>query len=388
MEINLNNQESQLSTDNSENNVPTTMERANAEYIRQNKVEISRRGLLDAGRSGGDPSALRLGLGQVRSQYITFCRENAALFREHKAEELARLGDLQQRRTAELETLCQQRVLLTERLSASRALLDRLSRRHYRLVELVKLLLAVLAVGLAAAWVCFVYSNFFFDLTCSPSVLKNSGMFSVEGFRQGILFCTVPIVLALFIGLAPRRYWPMKAVFSVAFIAMDVIFSYNVETRIISVEQACGIDAAFDVYHFLMVTFWAFLPALCLTASISWTKEMLFLDGIAEAKADQEQAQRKTDSLADELCLLDSKLQEKRSEVDRVTRALSPKEESNSNNTYWYSGEVVSQLCEAYFSGFMSFATSLEGSEDNRTLEQGNLKQTLFSVYDKFLEAA
>ena len=389
MEINLNNQPlTQLSANNSEGNVETDkMERANAEYIRQNKPDICRRGLLDAGKTSGDPNALQMGLNQVRSQYITFCREHAALFREHKAEQINRLTDLQKKRISELEALSQERSLLADQLNSSRAYLARLSQRHYRLVELVKLLFAVIAVGLAASWVCFVYANFFNDLTCSPSALKNSGIFSIEGFRQGLAFCAVPLVLAIFIGLAPQRYWPMKTLFALAFVAMDVIFSYNVEMRVIAVEAACGIDAPFDVYHFLMVTFWAFLPAVSLTASIAWTKTMFYLDGIAEAKADQDQSQRKVDCLAEKCRLMDLKLQQKRDEVDSVTRALSPKEEDNSNIIYWYSGEVVRQLCLAYFWGFMSFASSLDNSEESSAVGQ-NLKDRLFSVYNTFLEAA
>lgn len=389
MEFTINNQSlAQQPANNSENTVVTDkMESANAEYIRQNKQDIRRRGLLDAGQTGGSPDALQMGLSLVRSQYITFCREHATVFREHKAKEINRLTDLQKKRVSELETLCQERGILADQLNSNRAYLARLSQRHYRLVELFKLLFAVIAVCLAASWVCFVYGNFFNDLTCSPSVLKNSGMFSIEGFRQGMIFCAVPLVLAIFIGLAPRSYWPMKTLFSLAFIAMDVIFSYNVEMRVIAVEAACGIDAPFDVYHFLMVTFWAFLPAVSLTASIAWAKSMFYLDGISEAKADQGQSQRKVDYLAEQCRLMDIRLQQKRDEVDSITHALSPKEEDNSKSIYWYSGEVVRQLCLAYFWGFMSFASSLDNSEESNTNGQ-NLKDRLVSVYNKFLEAA
>lgn len=327
-----------------------------------------------------------MGLSQVRSQYITFCREHASLFRKHNAERIERLSELQKKRVSELEALSQERNLLADQLNSSQAYLARLSQRHYRLVEFVKLLFALIVVGLVARWVCFVYGNFFNDLACPTSVLQKSGMFSYEGFRQGMAFCVVPLGLAFFIGLAPRRYWPIKALFALSFVAMDIIFSYNVETRFIAVEIASGIDVSFDVYHFLMVTFWAFLPAVTLTASIAWAKTMFYLDGIAEAKADQDQSQRKVDYLAEKCRLMDLQIQQKRDEIDSVTRALSPKEEDNSNFTYWYTGEVVRQLCLAYFWGFLSFASSLDNSENN-TMGQ-NLKDRLFSVYNTFLEAA
>lgn len=360
-------------------------EQANSDYVKKNATRIRQKGFIDAGHAGGDPIALECGLQEVKNDYLSWCHQHRGLFTANMREAVNNVKQLLQQRQSELTSKEGERDSILRQLADSETELTRLNKRHYRVVEILKLMLAIVGVVLGVLWVSYVYANFFFDLSCTPKELRANGMFSEWGFMQGIKFAAVPLMLALFIGLASNRFKYVKALLAIAFVVMDVAFSWNVEMRITQIQQAMGIDQAFDTAHFIMVVCMAFLPAVCLTSTLGWAKDMFYLDGIADAKGATEKVLATIDHLKRSKSEAETQIAQLKADMKDNTDALFHMEGNNEQLTVWYSGRMIAQLCNLYYMGFLKFINSIDPGEE--TAAQ-NLKAECQQIYKTFLEAA
>ncbi len=399
MNINLFNrqQSARQSVSNNEvitvnNNVMTTdeyvsKEQANADYVQANAARIRQKGYLDAGHASGDPIALECGLQEQKNAYLSWCHQHRALFTANMREAMNNLKQLLQQYKADLTVKEGERDRLNGQLADKEAELTRLNQRHYKIVEALKLMLALVGVVLGVFWVSYVYSNFFFDLSCTPQELKANGMFSDWGYRQGIMFAAVPLMLALFISLSSNRFKYVKALLAVAFVVMDVTFSFAVETRLVQMEHAFGNKAAaFDTVHFLMICCMAFLPAVALTSLLAWAKDMFYLDGIAEARGDKEKLLSAITALRKAISEVDTVIERLKAEIKDKTEDLFHFEGYNEELTVWYTKRIVRQISNLYYMGYSKFLMSMgEPDEETSTL---TLRAECKNIYDLFIREA